>query len=138
MSRRTVEVMYFDGCPNVELALDRVRAGIASARMDGNVDIALTRIADDVQAARKRFLGSPTIQVDGRDVEPEAAMRDDYGLQCRVYWNDGRLEGAPPSEWVAAALAAGPPTQEPQVAEPSPSGSTRQDTPRCCAGKNTE
>jgi hypothetical protein len=138
MSRRAVEVMYFDGCPNVELALDRVRAAIASARMDGNVDIVLSRIADDVEAARKRFLGSPTIQIDGHDVEPEAAMRDDYGLQCRVYWNDGRLEGAPPSKWVAAALAAEPPTQEPQVAEPSPNSSRRQDPPRCCVDDDTE
>jgi hypothetical protein len=135
MSRRTVEVMYFDGCPNVDLALRQVRAALASAGLDGNVDLAMTRIGDDVEAARKRFLGSPTVLVDGHDVERDAVARDDYGLQCRVYWHDDHRNGAPPSHWIAAALVASPPTERPSVAEMSPSGSIRQGDHGCCDDK---
>jgi len=32
------------------------------------------------QAEALAFLGSPTVQVDGRDIEPEARIRQDFGL----------------------------------------------------------
>jgi hypothetical protein len=89
-----------------------------------------------VEAVRKRFLGSPTVHVDGLDVEPDAVTRDDYGLQCRVYWHDGRLEGAPPSRWIAAALEAGPPTVGTKIAGPSPSDSIERGEHGCCDGKS--
>jgi len=134
MSRHTVDVMYFDGCPNVDLAVAQVRAAIASAGLEGNVDLAMTHIGDDAEAARKRFLGSPTVHVGGLDVEPDADARHDYGLQCRVYWHDGRLEGAPPSAWIAAVLTADAKAQGPKAAEPSPSGSIQRGAHGCCDG----
>jgi hypothetical protein len=129
--------MYFDGCPNVDLAAQRVHAAVASVGLTGDVDVVMTRIGDEVEAARKRFLGSPTVHVDGLDVEADAVARDDYGIQCRVYWHDGRLEGAPPSPWIAAALAARPPTERTETAGPSPSGSIERGEHGCCDGKST-
>jgi len=32
------------------------------------------------QAEALAFLGSPTVQVEGRDIEPEARTRQDFGL----------------------------------------------------------
>jgi hypothetical protein len=137
MSPRTVEVMFFDGCPNVDLAVLHARAALASAGLDGRVEIAITRIDDDLEAARKRFLGSPTVQVDGLDVDPDALTRDDYGLQCRIYWHDGRIEGAPPIRWIAAALAADPPIPETGLAEPSAPASSGRSEHGCCSGKSS-
>jgi hypothetical protein len=134
MSRRKVEVMYFDGCPNVDRAVDQVRVAIAMVGMEGSVDVTLTRVSDEVAAGRKGFLGSPTVLVDGRDVEPDAVARDACDLQCRVYWNDGHLQGAPPSRWIAAALAAAP-GERPGSIEPAPSGSTRQSEHDRCNGE---
>jgi hypothetical protein len=98
----TVEILFFEGCPNVDVAAARARDAIAAARV--SADLRLVRIDDEAAATRLRFLGSPTVHVDGLDVERSARQRTDFGLQCRVYSVDGRLEGAAPVEWIRAAL----------------------------------
>lgn len=64
----------------------------------------LREVPDDEQAQRERFLGSPTIRVDGRDIEPGAAARTDYGLKCRIYQTPAGLSGLPPDEWLVDVL----------------------------------
>lgn len=98
----TVELLYFDGCPNHEPTLARLRALIAREAPDAALQ--LVRVASDEDAHARRFLGSPTVRVDGRDVEPGADARRDYGLKCRLYRLDDGLAGAPPDAWMAAAL----------------------------------
>ena len=100
---RRVELLYFDGCPNHEALVPRLRALLD--RADGTAVLELRRVESDEEARRARFLGSPTVRVDGRDVEPDAVARDDYGLKCRLYrGTDGRIVGLPPDELLLAAL----------------------------------
>ena len=56
------------------------------------------------QAERRRFLGSPTVRVDGRDVDPWAEGHSDYSLSCRIYRTERGLAGAPDEGWIRAAL----------------------------------
>lgn len=97
---KIVEVLFFDGCPNIEVAAKHARDAIARAGVDA--EVRLVRVEGD--ASRLRFLGSPTVRVDGRDVDDTASARTDFGFQCRVYSIDGRLVGAPPVAWIEAAL----------------------------------
>ena len=69
-----------------------------------SAEIRLRAIADDTAAQHERFLGSPTVRVDGRDVEPGAQERDDFGLKCRLYRTPAGLRGAPPDQWILDAL----------------------------------
>lgn len=103
MSKVRVDVLVFEGCPHLDVTVERVRAALS--RLAATADVNVVQVEDDQQAKQLRFLGSPTVQVDGIDVEPTAAERDDYALQCRVYLVNGRLEGAPPVEWILAALS---------------------------------
>ncbi len=57
------------------------------------------RTRDD--ARRLRFLGSPTVRVDCRDIDPSAAARTDYGFSCRMYGSSG----IPPRELLETALS---------------------------------
>jgi hypothetical protein len=66
------------------------------------------RVETDEEAQRLRFLGSPTVRVDGRDVEPGVDARDDFGLKCRLYRTQEGLTGALAEELLLAALAAEP------------------------------
>jgi hypothetical protein len=102
MSERQVEVLVFDGCPNVDATLASARAAVQSENVRANVR--LVRVGSDEEARHLRFLGSPTVRVDGVDVDGTAERRDDYGLQCRLYTVGGRLQGAPPADWIASAL----------------------------------
>lgn len=100
---RSVELLYFDDCPNYEKLLPHLRQLLRAA---GAADeVALRRIADDEAAQRERFLGSPTVRVDGYDVEPGASKRRDFGMKCRLYARGDVLRGTPFDEWVLAALA---------------------------------
>jgi hypothetical protein len=102
MEATVIEILYFAGCPNVELAAERASEAIRIAGVPANV--ALVEIKDAETALARRFLGSPSVRVDGIDVEPAARERDDFAIQCRVYAFDGRLEGAPPAAWIATTL----------------------------------
>jgi hypothetical protein len=98
----TIEVLYFDGCPNHEALLPRLREILSRDGIPTDID--LRRIADDEAAQRERFLGSPTVRVDGRDVEPDAERRTDYGMKCRLYRTPAGLSGQPQDELLQAAV----------------------------------
>jgi len=55
-------------------------------------------------AERYRFLGSPTVRINGVDVEPGATERTDFGLTCRLFAMPDGPSGTPADEWVPAAL----------------------------------
>src|SRR5215211_6363254 len=97
-----VEVLYFDGCPSHEALLRRLPDLMEAAGVEAPV--ALRHIASAAEAERERFLGSPTLRVDGRDVDPTATERTDYGLKCRLYAHEEGLRGAIPDGLVEAAL----------------------------------
>jgi hypothetical protein len=42
--------------------------------------------------------------VNGRDVEPGAECRTDFGMKCRLYRSPAGLSGVPPREWIERAL----------------------------------
>jgi hypothetical protein len=98
----TIELLYFDGCPNHEVLLPHLEQLLRAAKVRATIQ--LREIADEDTARRERFLGSPTIRVDGRDVEPRADGRTDFGLKCRLYRLPSGLAGTPLDEWVLQAL----------------------------------
>lgn len=99
-----IEVLYFDGCPSYESLLPRLRELLDSADIDAHIE--LHRVETAEAAERQRFLGSPTLRIDGRDVDPAADGRDDYGLKCRLYRTVETTSGVPPEEWISEALEA--------------------------------
>jgi hypothetical protein len=99
---RAVEVLYFDGCPHYEVLLPRLRELLREAH--GGDRIRLRRIPDERVARRERFLGSPTVRVDGQDVEPGARDRVDFGIKCRLYATGNGLRTMPLDAWILDAL----------------------------------
>jgi hypothetical protein len=97
-----IEVLYFDGCPNHEALLPRLRELLDEAHVASPVE--LVDVPDDAAAQSQRFLGSPTLRVDGRDVEPGAELRTDFGLKCRLYRTKDGFAGMPLDDWMLDAL----------------------------------
>ena len=98
-----VELLYFDGCPHYQALLQRLRKLLLGVGAGDRLQ--LRRIPDESTALRERFLGSPTVRVDGHDVDPGAAERSDFGLICRLYSTADGLRPTPLDEWVFDALA---------------------------------
>ncbi|MBT8241387.1 MAG: cation transporter [Acidimicrobiia bacterium] len=86
-----VQILYFEGCPNHGPAVELVRSVLADTGLDA--DIEEINVEHPEQVDERRFLGSPSIQVDGIDVEPEARRRTDFGYCCRTYAGGAGLPG---------------------------------------------
>jgi hypothetical protein len=99
-----IEILYVDGCPNHDGLEARIRTLVD--RLGYDAAITVRRITSDAHAEEEHFLGSPTVRVNGRDVEPDTELRHAYGLTCRVYRTDEGLRGSPPDAWIATALQA--------------------------------
>ena len=103
MSQPHVDILYFDGCPNHEAT--RALVERVAAELDLEPEIELVHVRDADAASEPRFLGSPTVRVDGRDVEPGAEERGDFLFSCRVYRGKRGLSGQPDAGWIRDALA---------------------------------
>jgi hypothetical protein len=99
-----VEVLTFEGCPHAEPALELVRRVIAESGVGATVR--RVDVPDAEAASAQRFLGSPTIRVNGRDIEPGVAERDQYVLSCRIYRAEDGFRGEPDERWLREALSA--------------------------------
>jgi hypothetical protein len=97
-----VEVFYIDGCPNRQPAVERVTQLLREVDLTGNVvEIPVT---DPTSAIAARFLGSPTIHINGIDIEPLARASSQFGVMCRMYLDGSKQEGVPSAALIRRAL----------------------------------
>lgn len=98
----TIELLYIDGCPGAQQLLLRLRELLDPAAADATIELRL--IKTDRDAQRERFLGSPTLRIEGHDIDPDAHAREDYGIKCRLYATPTGPANTPPDTWVRAAI----------------------------------
>jgi hypothetical protein len=95
-----VELLYWRGCPSypdAQRLLEEVLAG-------RDAEVELHEVQSDEEAAAMHFPGSPTIRVDGRDIDPLGADAPP-SLSCRIYHlPDGRVSPLPPRDQIEQAL----------------------------------
>jgi hypothetical protein len=98
-----IELFYWDGCPSHPEALELLReVADATGRSD---EIVLREIRTQAEAEELAFPGSPTIRVDGRDVDPVGEAAGRAMLACRIYRRpDGRPSPVPTREQIEEAL----------------------------------
>ena len=97
-----IDLLYFDGCPSWEGGMQNLMAALEAEGLEAEID--LVNVRDETQAARLKFLGSPSFQLDGVDWWPEE--RADYQLSCRVYSTPQGMRGAPTIEMLREKLRA--------------------------------
>ena len=93
-----VQVLHTSDCPNLDETLLLVR----QVADDNNLELELeTReIRNEEEGIASRFQGSPTIQINGLDIEPDVRGRLGVAPGCRLYGS----AGVPPRELVEQAL----------------------------------
>jgi hypothetical protein len=102
LSAQKIEYLYYADCPSHPEALDLLRGVLSERGVESEVEV--HEVTSDDEAQRLAFPGSPTIRIDGRDVDPAAdSMRP--ALSCRIYrLPDGRVSPLPSRAQIEAAL----------------------------------
>jgi hypothetical protein len=96
----TIDLLYFDGCPSYRQPWNDILDILVEEKMDASVR--LMAVEDMDRAQELRFAGSPTIKVNGRDLED---YQGDGVNACRVYKeNDGK--GWPSKDLLRARIKA--------------------------------
>jgi hypothetical protein len=97
-----IEILTFEGCPSAQITRDLVASALRLEAAHATVREIEVGSVDVAQTAQ--FLGSPSVRIDGRDVEPGAHKRRDYGLMCRTYRQSDLSNNAPSLDMIRAAI----------------------------------
>ncbi len=98
-----VEVLYFKGCPNHLPTVERVREALH--KMGLHDEIREIEVDSQDKALAAAFLGSPSVRIDGVDIDPSARFARAFGLTCRTYIDGATRTGLPSRELISAAIA---------------------------------
>jgi hypothetical protein len=98
-----IELFYWEGCPSHPEALALLEAVLAEHGIEADVELRRVETVEEAEALR--FPGSPTIRVDGRDIDAVGAASRP-ALNCRIYHlPDGRVSPIPSREQLEEALS---------------------------------
>lgn len=96
-----IELFWLDGCPSIQATLELLEQTMREEKIDAQVE--MVQVIDDADAVAKKFLGSPTIHING--VDPFAQPNQTtFAMQCRVYPTPAGLRGVPTQEMLRAAF----------------------------------
>ncbi len=100
-----IELLYFDGCPTYKTTIKDLRALLKEKGIEEGFKI--INVGSEEEAAKLRFLGSPTVRVNGLDIEEGARDSEAYGFKCRIYATEGGITPSPPKNMILRALEEG-------------------------------
>lgn len=99
-----VTFLFYEDCPSYEPALERLREVLDEEGIDAEVEV--VEVESEKQARELRFVGSPTILMNGKDVDPPPSDSY-YTLTCRAYHlEDGRISPLPSRGMIRRAIDA--------------------------------
>jgi len=100
-----ITFLYWEECMSHEEALRRLRQVMAEEGI--LVPVKMVQVETWAQAEQLQFIGSPTILVNGKDIQPPPPGASS-ALTCRAYYlEDGRVSPLPSIELIRRALSAG-------------------------------
>ncbi|HJN93803.1 MAG TPA: thioredoxin family protein [Dehalococcoidia bacterium] len=96
-----VELLTVADCPSKAGAEAMIESVAGELGLD--VSIEFHEVSDEGTGQRLRFAGSPTIRVQGVDIEPGWESSGDFAPRCRIYQTAAGLRGLPERDWLRSA-----------------------------------
>jgi hypothetical protein len=97
-----IEILARKDCDSRGMAINVVERVVAETGVPAQVEV--IDVGSLAQAEQLRFPGSPTVRVDGRDVDRKWIETSDVSLDDRVYRTGRGLAGWPDAQWVREAI----------------------------------
>lgn len=95
-----IEILARGDCDNRGMAISVVERAVEETGVPAEIEV--VDVKSLAQAKRLLFPGSPTVRVDGRDVDRQPS--GDVSLGDRVYRTGRGLAGWPDEQWVRDAI----------------------------------
>lgn len=103
-SRPEIEFLYWEDCPSHPEARRLLQEVVSEMGIEAPIEE--IEVLTDEDAERLSFPGSPTIRINGVDIDPSGAVQMGTALTCRVYvLEDKRYSPVPSREMLRQALA---------------------------------
>ncbi|NOY78288.1 MAG: DUF2703 domain-containing protein [Calditrichaeota bacterium] len=97
-----IDFLYNPKCPHTEETLQNL---VTALKKNGwPAGIHSVQIKDLNQAKRAHFLGSPTIRINGHDLQENASPSERYSLDCRTFLIDGKPASVPTVDFLEEAI----------------------------------
>ncbi len=97
-----IHFLWWEGCASHPAAWQRLEEVLGDMKLSARPES--VEIKTDEEAERWHFPGSPTILVNGQDIDPNASVLPSR-LTCRLYFKeDGRPSPLPSKEMIRRAL----------------------------------
>ncbi len=97
-----IGIFFIEGCPGLSSITDNIKEVIAEEAVDADISLFLIETQED--ARRLQFTGSPTVRINGMDIESSMQTIKDYGLRSRHYYIDGKKSDYPTKNMIRDAI----------------------------------
>jgi hypothetical protein len=98
-AKMKIEILYFESCPSYKAAIANVKAVLKEKHIQA--ELQLIKVEDEVKAEKAGFQGSPSVRINGKDVE---GRDEGFTFGCRLYRVNGKPATAPGKEAISAKL----------------------------------
>ena len=82
-----IDILFIKGCPGYLLTKKYIEEIVFDEAVDAKVS--LIQIDNDEDAGKLHFIGSPTVRVEGKDIDEDFKDNKDYGVKSRLYHIEG-------------------------------------------------
>ena len=97
-----IGIFFIEGCPGVLPTAKHIKEVIAEESIDAEISLILIETPED--ARQLHFTGSPTVRINGIDIETNIKDIKDYALRSRLYTIDGKNSDYPSKDMIRAAI----------------------------------
>ena len=97
-----IELFYFRNCPSYKQTIRDLGKILKEKKI--NVKVEMVEIKSEQEAKKVKFIGSPTLRINGKDIDSLAGLSKHYGMRCRIYFYKGKISPSPPEEMIVKSL----------------------------------
>lgn len=98
----SIDVLHYEDCPHYGEAAEALKAVLEEEDVDAEEH--MVAVSPGEEAEKWGFIGSPTILINGQDLEPEVDQETPYQGHCRMYMYKDEPFEFPPKEMIREAL----------------------------------
>lgn len=97
-----IDIFYTNGCKGYTTAFDNLNSVLEKAGI--RCRLGVHTIVNDEDAVKRKVIGSPTIRVNGKDIEKVVSGSEGYTVKCRTYKEGSKILDAPSKTMILKAI----------------------------------